>query len=122
VREDRASERAARLVLEELLSERAMPELPDIEIYRECIAQRVVDATLDRIRIENPFLLRSVEPRAVEFETKRVLCVRRQGKRIVVEVEGELFLVLHLMIAGRLHWFERGKSAKKPSMLAAFEF
>jgi|SRR5689334_8652021 len=99
-----------------------MPELPDIEVYVACLAERVVGATLEKIRVENPFLLRSVEPRAAELESKRVAGVRRLGKRVVVELEGELFLVLHLMIAGRLHWLERGKAARKPGLLAAFEF
>jgi formamidopyrimidine-DNA glycosylase len=99
-----------------------MPELPDIEVYVECLAARTVGAALERIRVENPFLLRSVDPRAEELEGARVLAVRRLGKRVVFELEGELFLVLHLMIAGRLHWFERGKAARKPSLLARFEF
>lgn len=99
-----------------------MPELPDVEVYAECIATRVVGETLDRIRIESPFLLRSVEPRAEELEARRVRGVRRLGKRIVFELESELYAVLHLMIAGRLHWFEHGKQVRKPSLLAAFEF
>ncbi|MEO6710451.1 MAG: DNA-formamidopyrimidine glycosylase family protein [Planctomycetota bacterium] len=99
-----------------------MPELPDIEVYVASIASRVIGESFEHARVVNPFLLRSVEPRVEELEHQRVVGVRRLGKRVVIELEGELFLVLHLMIAGRLHWFEAGKPAKKPSMLAAFEF
>ena len=99
-----------------------MPELPDIDVYVECLAERILGATLERIRIENPFLLRSVEPRAEELERARVLLVRRQGKRIVIGLETELFLVMHLMIAGRLHWHARDAKPSKRPIQAAFEF
>ncbi len=99
-----------------------MPEFPDVEVYVACIAELIVGETLEHIRIGNPFLLRSVEPRVEELEGRRVRCVRRIGKRIVIEIDGELFVVIHLMIAGRLHWFEHGKPAKKSAQLAAFEF
>ncbi|HUR27910.1 MAG TPA: DNA-formamidopyrimidine glycosylase family protein [Planctomycetota bacterium] len=99
-----------------------MPELPDIEVYVGCLAERIVGATLEGIRLENPFLLRSVEPRPEALAGKSVVGVRRLGKRVVIELEGEHFLVLHLMIAGRLHWLAPGKVAKRPLLLAAFQF
>jgi formamidopyrimidine-DNA glycosylase len=99
-----------------------MPELPDIMVYLECLQRRVVGQTLQKVRLSNPFLLRSVQPPLVEVEGKTVQSLRRLGKRIVFQLEGELFLVLHLMIAGRLHWKETG--AKPPGRigLAAFDF
>jgi formamidopyrimidine-DNA glycosylase len=99
-----------------------MPELPDIVVYLECLHRRVVGRTLDKVRLTSPFLLRSVEPPLVRAEGQTVRGLRRLGKRIVFELEGELFLVLHLMIAGRLHWKARG--AKPPGRigLAAFDF
>lgn len=105
-----------------------MPELPDITIYIEAIAARTVGETLEKIRLASPFLLRSVDPPVGELEGKQVLGVRRLGKRIALALETELFLVLHLMIAGRLHW--KGASsdeAGRPKIpgkkgLAAFDF
>jgi formamidopyrimidine-DNA glycosylase len=99
-----------------------MPELPDVVVYLECLERRVVGQTLEKIRLTSPFLLRSVEPSPARAEGKTVEGLRRLGKRIVFELEDELFLVLHLMIAGRLHWKERG--AKPPGRvgLAAFDF
>jgi formamidopyrimidine-DNA glycosylase len=84
-----------------------MPELPDITVYAEALARRVVGETLERVRLASPFLLRSVEPPLAAAEGRRVLGVRRLGKRIVLELETGLFLVLHLMIAGRLRWRDR---------------
>jgi formamidopyrimidine-DNA glycosylase len=81
-----------------------MPELPDVVVYIERLAPRVLDQPLERIRLRNPFFLRSVEPPPGAAEGRRVVALRRLGKRIVMALEGELFLVLHLMIAGRLHW------------------
>jgi formamidopyrimidine-DNA glycosylase len=99
-----------------------MPELPDITIYLECLHPRVVGQTLEQVRLTSPFLLRSVEPPLIEAEGKTVRGLRRLGKRIVFELDDELFLVLHLMIAGRLHW--KAKGAKPPGKvgLAAFDF
>jgi formamidopyrimidine-DNA glycosylase len=99
-----------------------MPELPDIAVYREVIEARVRGRTLEHVRIINPFLLRTAVPPIAEVEGKRVLDVQRLGKRIVLALEGELFLVLHLMIAGRLRWF--AKTAKPPARitLATFDF
>jgi formamidopyrimidine-DNA glycosylase len=99
-----------------------MPELPDIVVYLECLERRVAGRPLQKVRLINPFLLRSVQPALAEAEGKTVQALRRLGKRIVLELNGELFLVLHLMIAGRLHWKEPG--AKPPGRigLAAFDF
>jgi formamidopyrimidine-DNA glycosylase len=88
-----------------------MPELPDIEVYREALEQRLAGQTLGRIRLKSPFLLRSVAPPLEAAEGRTVLGVRRLGKRVVLALEGGLFLVLHLMIAGRLHWQD---GARKP--------
>jgi len=103
-----------------------MPELPDIRVYIEALEKRILWQRLEHVRIVSPFLLRTVEPPAASAEGKKVVALRRLGKRICIGVEGEIWLVLHLMIAGRLHWFERasGKSVKLSGRqnLAAFEF
>jgi formamidopyrimidine-DNA glycosylase len=103
-----------------------MPELPDITVYIEALEKRILGQRLERVRIATPFLLRTVEPPVASAEGKKVVALRRLGKRICIGVEGEIWLVLHLMIAGRLHWFERasGKAAKLSGRqnLAAFEF
>jgi len=103
-----------------------MPELPDVTIYVEALARRVVGEPLERVRLASPFLLRSVDPPLAAAEGRRVVGVRRLGKRIVIELEGGIFLVLHLMIAGRLGWRDHGPDgpAKVPgrSGLAAFDF
>ena len=99
-----------------------MPELPDVSVYVEALGRRITGGTLERIRIRSPFLLRSVAPPIVDAEGRVVRAVSRTGKRIVVELEGERFLVLHLMIAGRLHWKPTGAKASGRSALAAFEF
>jgi formamidopyrimidine-DNA glycosylase len=99
-----------------------MPELPDIEVYRECLHRRVAGHPLQKIRLTSPFLLRSVQPPLTQAEGRTVLGLRRLGKRLVFQLEGELFLVLHLMIAGRLLW--KAPGAKPPGKigLAAFDF
>jgi formamidopyrimidine-DNA glycosylase len=99
-----------------------MPELPDIVVYLECLRPRVMGRALDRVRLTSPFLLRTVDPPLGRAEGKAVQGLRRLGKRIVFELEDELFLVLHLMIAGRLHW--RAPGAKPPGRigLGAFDF
>jgi len=99
-----------------------VPELPDITVYMERLEARIVGRTLDRVRLLNPFVLRSVVPPIAAAEGKKVASVRRMGKRIVIALEGGLFLVLHLMIAGRLRWV--GADAKLPGRitLAAFGF
>jgi formamidopyrimidine-DNA glycosylase len=78
-----------------------MPELPDIELYRHALRSRVVDNVLERVRLASPFVLRSVEPSIDAVEGKRVLDVRRLGKRVVFVLEDDLYIVLHLMRAER---------------------
>jgi formamidopyrimidine-DNA glycosylase len=85
-----------------------MPELPDVTVYIESLEKRIVGATLERVRMVSLFVLRSVDPPLRAVEGKRVAGVRRLGKRIVIALEDELFLVIHLMIAGRLRWREKG--------------
>ena len=99
-----------------------MPELPDVTVYIEALATRVAGATLTRIRLLHPFVLRSVEPPLTEAHDRRVVGFRRLGKRIVFVLEGDLFLVVHLMIAGRLHWKPAGAKAPGKLGLAAFDF
>ena len=81
-----------------------MPELPDVTVYVEALRARVVGQPLERIRLQSPFLLRSVEPPIGTVAGRAVRAVDRLAKRIVLALDGDLFLVLHLMIAGRLHW------------------
>jgi formamidopyrimidine-DNA glycosylase len=95
-----------------------MPELPDVTAYIEGLEKRIRGARLGSLRLLNPFLLRTAVPPIGEASGKKVLGLSRIGKRIVIALEGELFLVLHLMIAGRLHW--EGKKTRKT--LALFEF
>jgi formamidopyrimidine-DNA glycosylase len=100
-----------------------MPELPDVTVYVERVADRVVGHTLDKVRLASPFLLRSVDPPLAAVDGKHVTSMERLGKRIVFVLEDDLFLVLHLMVAGRLKW-ELGRGAKIPGKvgLAAFDF
>lgn len=81
-----------------------MPELPDVVVYVETLEKMLAGKVLEKIRIKSPFVVRSFEPPISAAEGKKVLAVRRLGKRIVFELEGDLFLVVHLMIAGRFHW------------------
>ena len=97
-----------------------MPELPDLAVYLESLESRIAGRTLIAVRLANPFLLRTAVPPIAAAEGRKVLGLRRLGKRIVIALEGELFLVLHLMIAGRLQWLEGG--AKARNTLARFEF
>jgi formamidopyrimidine-DNA glycosylase len=99
-----------------------MPELPDISVYLECLAPRIGGQRFERLRITNPFVLRSVTPTPAEVQGLRVIGLRRMGKRIVLELEGERFLVIHLMIAGRLRWRPAGAAATGKATLAALEF
>ncbi len=99
-----------------------MPELPDITVYIEALASRLVGEPLERTRIAKPFLLRSVDPPLSAAEGKRVTGVRRMGKRIILELEDDLFLVVHLMIAGRLRWLPAGGKVPGKIGLAAFDF
>jgi formamidopyrimidine-DNA glycosylase len=99
-----------------------LPELPDITVYVEALGARIVGEPLVAIRLGSPFLLRSVDPPLDELIGRVVRSVERLGKRIVVAVEGELFLVLHLMIAGRLHWTPRAGKLGRRASLATIEF
>jgi formamidopyrimidine-DNA glycosylase len=100
----------------------AVPELPDLEVYREAVEARVAGRPIERVRLASPFLLRTADPPISAAEGRRVLAVSRLGKRLVLELEGDLFLALHLMIAGRLHWRERGARLPGKVGLAALDF
>jgi formamidopyrimidine-DNA glycosylase len=99
-----------------------MPELPDIAVYLDCLTPRVLGRPLERLSVRNPFVLRSVSPTPAEIAGSRVQGLRRLGKRIVLVLEGDRFVVVHLMIAGRLRWL--APDAKPPGRitLALFEF
>jgi formamidopyrimidine-DNA glycosylase len=99
-----------------------MPELPDITVYLEALERRIVGQRLERIRIASPFLVRTFEPPVESAESKGVRKLRRLGKRIAIGLEGDLWLVLHLMIAGRLHWKPSGAKLSGKHHLAAFDF
>lgn len=99
-----------------------MPELPDITVYVEALRERICDRTLIRASVRSPFLLRSADPPLGAASGKTVREVRRLGKRIAVGLDGDLWLVLHLMIAGRLHWDTTAPKAKGRNVLAVFEF
>lgn len=99
-----------------------MPELPDITIYIEALQARLLNQRLEKIRLGNPFLLRTFEPPVRDAEGKKVVGFQRIGKRIVFELEGELFLVFHLMITGRFHWKKRGIAVPRKYGHAAFDF
>ena len=99
-----------------------MPELPDITVYLEALEQRIQGTTLKRVSVASPFLLRTAVPPLSSVEGRKVVDLRRLGKRICIGVEGNLWLVLHLMIAGRLHWYEDRAKALKTRGLATFEF
>ena len=99
-----------------------MPELPDIVVYLEALEKRILGETLEAVRIVSPFLLRTAMPPLTSAEGKKVLRLRRIGKRICIGLEDNLWLVLHLMIAGRLHWRERGAQISPRQNFAAFDF
>ena len=99
-----------------------MPELPDVTVYVEALQTRILNAPLLGVRLANPFVLRSVAPPLGAAAGRTVSEVRRLGKRIVIALEGELFLVVHLMIAGRLHWKRAGAKPAGKYGLAAFDF
>jgi formamidopyrimidine-DNA glycosylase len=99
-----------------------VPELPDIAGYITALEPRIVGETLERVRIATPFLLRTVEPRVTQVEGTTVREIRRIGKRIAFGTENNFWLVLHLMIAGRLHWRPRGAKLTGRQYLAAFDF
>ena len=91
-----------------------MPELSDIVVYIEALEIRILGQTLERARVVSPFLLRTVEPPLSGAEGKTVVQLRRLGKRICIGLDNDLWLVLHLMIAGRLHWRARGAKVSRP--------
>ena len=99
-----------------------MPELPDITVYIEALEQRIAGTTLERVSVASPFLLRTAVPPLTSVHGKTVTGLRRLGKRICIGVEGDLWLVLHLMIAGRLHWYEDRAKALKSRAVATFQF
>ena len=99
-----------------------MPELPDIAAYISALEPRIVGQPIKHVRLASPFLLRTVEPPIVDVEERIVRQLRRIGKRIAIGVEGDLWLVLHLMIAGRLHWRTPGAKLSGRQSLAAFDF
>jgi formamidopyrimidine-DNA glycosylase len=99
-----------------------MPELPDITVYLEALESRILGQTLERVRIGSPFLLRTVNPSTHDLEGRIVREIRRVGKRIAIGVEGDVWAVLHLMIAGRLHWRPVGAKLGGRQNLAAFDF
>jgi formamidopyrimidine-DNA glycosylase len=99
-----------------------MPELPDITVYVESLEQRVLGTRLESVTLLHPFVLRTIEPAPSALVGRRVVGLRRVGKRIAMQFEGDLWLVLHLMIAGRLHWFESGRRFKRSGVLASFTF
>jgi formamidopyrimidine-DNA glycosylase len=99
-----------------------MPELPDILVYLEALHPRVIGQRLERVRIGNPFLVRTPDPPISAVEGRAITGLRRLGKRIVFEFDADLFVVIHLMIAGRLRWRERGVAIPGKVGLAAFDF
>jgi formamidopyrimidine-DNA glycosylase len=99
-----------------------MPELPDIAAYISALEPRIAGRTLQRVRLTSPFLLRSIEPPLAEVEGRGVRELRRVGKRIAIGVDGDLWMVLHLMIAGRLHWRPLGAKLGGRQNLASFDF
>jgi formamidopyrimidine-DNA glycosylase len=107
-----------------------MPEFPDIVVYIEALEKRILDRTLERVQLNSPFLLRTATPSISSVENRPVVELRRLGKRICVGVENDLWLVLHLMIAGRLHWKAETRplgrvqdsSGKYKTQLALFQF
>jgi formamidopyrimidine-DNA glycosylase len=99
-----------------------MPELPDVTVYIEALNERVLNQTIQKIRVGSPFVLRSFDPPIRAAEGRKILALRRIGKRIVFELEDELFLVVHLMIAGRFHWKPKGARIARKYGQAAFDF
>jgi formamidopyrimidine-DNA glycosylase len=99
-----------------------VPELPDVELYLAHLRRRVIDQTLERVRVSSPFVVRSFDPPLRAADGTRVRDVHRVGKRIVLGLDGDLWLVLHLMVAGRLRWRERGAKIPVKVGLAAFDF
>jgi formamidopyrimidine-DNA glycosylase len=99
-----------------------MPELPDVTVYIEALERRIVGQPLEAVRIVSPSLLKTARPPIRSAEGRKVVGLRRLGKRIAIGLEGDLWLVLHLMIAGRLYWRERGAKLARKVAHAAFDF
>jgi formamidopyrimidine-DNA glycosylase len=99
-----------------------VPELPDIVVYVDALKKRILGERLVRVRVASPFLLRTATPPLAGAEGKTIVQIRRLGKRICIGLENDLWLVLHLMIAGRLHWRKRDAKLSPPRGLAAFDF
>ena len=99
-----------------------MPEFPDITVYLEHLASRILGKRIESVEIANPFVLRTVTPPIASVVGRKVADLRRMGKRVVIGVEGDLFIVIHLMIAGRLRWRPPGKRLPGKLALAAFSF
>lgn len=97
-----------------------MPEYPDIVVYIEALEQRIMGQPLERVQLGSPFLLRTTQPPITTVQARKVVKLRRIGKRICIGLEEDLWLVLHLMIAGRLHWHERPVKASRVR-LAVFD-
>jgi formamidopyrimidine-DNA glycosylase len=100
----------------------SMPELPDVTVYIEALSERVLNQPIQKIRIGSPFVLRSFDPAVGAAEGKKVLALRRLGKRIVFELEDDLYLIVHLMIAGRFHWKSKGAKIARKYGQAALDF
>jgi formamidopyrimidine-DNA glycosylase len=99
-----------------------VPELPDVELYIDALSRRILHQPLERFRIGNPFIVRTIAPPPADLETRTVADIHRMGKRIVLGFSGDLYLVVHLMIAGRFRWRERGTAIPNKVGLAAFDF
>jgi formamidopyrimidine-DNA glycosylase len=99
-----------------------VPELPDVTVYIEALEKRIVGQPLEAVRIASPSLLKTARPPVRSAEGRKVVRLRRLGKRIAIGLEGDLWLVLHLMIAGRLHWRERGAKLARKIAHAGFDF
>ena len=99
-----------------------MPELPDVSVYVEALEKRLLGQPLLKVRLTSPFVLRTFDPPPAELEGKHVKSIRRLGKRIVLELDGELFLIIHLMIAGRFRWLAAGAKVPGKLGLAALDF
>lgn len=99
-----------------------MPELPDVELYLHALRQRIEGALLEAIRFGNPFVLRTVEPSASELTGRRITALSRLGKRVVMHLDGDYFIVVHLMIAGRFKWTKKGSKLTGKAAIAAFDF
>src|SRR5215831_18727629 len=99
-----------------------MPELPDVVVYTESLERRIAGQILERVRLISPFVLRTAVPPITEAQARRVRSVQRLGKRIVVGLDEDLFLVFHLMIAGRLRWLAPDSKPPARITLALFDF